>query len=57
MAAEGLVDLAIATEAVEQLPQLVTLPAYRWNRCVLVPDGHPLDRTATPTLEELARIR
>jgi len=55
MAAEGLVDLAIATEAVEQQPQLVTLPAYRWNRCVLVPPGHPLDRAATPTLEELAR--
>lgn len=55
MAAQGQVDLAIATEAVEQLPELVTLPAYRWNRCVLVPHGHPLDRTAPPTLEELAR--
>jgi LysR family transcriptional regulator, cys regulon transcriptional activator len=33
----------------------VTLPCYTWNRCVLVPKGHPLAKEKTVTLEALAR--
>lgn len=41
-AAEGAVDFAIATEAMEHFEQLVMLPCYHWNRSVLVPPKHPL---------------
>ena len=42
LAAEGGVDFAIATEAMEHFEQLVMLPCYHWNRSVLVPPKHPL---------------
>jgi LysR family cys regulon transcriptional activator len=41
-AAEGAVDFAIATEALEHFEQLVMLPCYHWNRSVLAPPKHPL---------------
>ena len=49
------VDLGIATEALADVPELVTLPCYTWNRCVLVPKGHPLAKVKPLTLEALAR--
>ena len=49
------VDVGIATEALADLPELVTLPCYTWNRCVLVPKGHPLAKLRTLTLEALAK--
>ncbi len=42
MAANGTVDFAIATEAMELFSDLVMMPCYRWNRCILVPRDHPL---------------
>ena len=42
MAAGGEVDFAVATEAMEHFDELVMLPCYHWNRCVLVPPGHAL---------------
>ena len=54
-AASGEVDLGIATEAVTLRDELVTLPCYRWNRCVLVPRGHPLANGVPLTLEAIAR--
>jgi len=53
--AGGEVDVGIATEALEEYPELVTLPCYRWNRCVIVPKGHALSRQKPLTLEALAR--
>jgi LysR family transcriptional regulator, cys regulon transcriptional activator len=53
--ARGDADLGIATEAVAMNPDLVTLPCYRWNRCVLVPRDHPLTKSKPLTLAELAR--
>jgi len=53
--ARGDVDVGIATEALASFPELVTLPCYQWNRCVLVPRGHPLARSAPLTLGALAR--
>jgi len=53
--ARGEVDVGIATEALATLPELVTLPCYQWNRCVLVPRGHPLAKAAPLTLAALAR--
>ncbi len=54
MAADGTVDFAIATEAMEHFSDLVMMPCYRWNRCVLVPRNHPLARAGELTLEEVA---
>ena len=49
------VDVGIATEALADYPGLVSLPRYTWNRCVLVPKGHPLGKVRPLTLEALAR--
>ncbi len=54
MAADGAVDFAIATEGLEAFPELVTMPCYRWNRCVVVPAEHPLAKAGKLTLEQLA---
>ena len=54
--ANGDVDLGIATEALADFADLVSLPCYTWNRCVLVPKGHPLAKIKGKlTLEALAR--
>jgi len=50
----GVADVGIATEALATYPDLVTLPCYRWNRCVLVPRGHPLSKVQPLTLAALA---
>jgi LysR family cys regulon transcriptional activator len=54
MAAEGLVDFAIATEGLELFGDLVMMPCYNWNRCILVPKGHPLANVDKLTLELVA---
>jgi len=50
----GEADLAIATEAIAERPELVSLPCYQWNRCVVVPPRHPLLKAKPLTLEALA---
>ena len=54
LAADGTVEFAIATEALELFSDLVMMPCYRWNRCVLVPRDHPLAQVSRLTLEEVA---
>lgn len=54
MAASGATDFAIATEAMELYNDLVMMPCYRWNRCVLVKKDHPLAKSEKLTIEELA---
>ena len=59
LAATGAVDFAIATEGLEHFADLVMMPCYSWNRCVVVPREHPLiERVARHgplTLEDIAR--
>ena len=55
MASRGMVDIAIATEALELYENLVMLPCYQWNRCILVKKDHPLVATRKPTLHEIAK--
>src|SRR5262245_49670838 len=50
MTLSGQADLAIATEALALYEQLVMLPCYEWNRCVVVPPDHPLLRITQLTL-------
>lgn len=51
----GKADLAIATEAIELYEDLVMMPCYQWNRCVLAPPGHPLLEQKPLTLEAIAQ--
>ena len=53
--ARGEVDVGIATEALKDYSDLATLPCYQWNRCVLVPNGHPLANAAPLTLEAIVQ--
>jgi len=55
MAADGTVDFAIATEAMSHFSDLIMMPCYRWNRSVVVPEGHPLTELPELTLEALAQ--
>ena len=54
-AADGTVDFAIATEALELFSDLIMMPCYRWNRCILVPRNHPLATIDQVTLEQVAK--
>lgn len=55
MAADGEVDFAIATEGLEEFPELITMPCYSWNRCVVVPRDHPLAQVDKLDLATLAQ--
>jgi LysR family cys regulon transcriptional activator len=55
MVLRGEAEFAIATEQIAEYPELVSLPCYRWNRCVVVPARHPLARVKPLTLEAVAR--
>jgi LysR family cys regulon transcriptional activator len=55
MLISGEADVGIATEALTQFEQLVTLPCYQWTHSVVVPPGHALLDGQPLTLERLAR--
>ena len=52
----GDADLGVATEMISVYPELVSLPVYQWNRCVVVPARHPLLKAKPLTLERLAEF-
>ncbi|MGH7122818.1 MAG: HTH-type transcriptional regulator CysB [Stellaceae bacterium] len=49
----GEADFCVATEAISLYPELVSLPVYQWNRCVVVRPRHPLLKKTPLTLEAL----
>lgn len=59
MAVTGEAEFAIATEALSQYPDLLALPVFRWNRCIVVPRNHLLakysDDPKKLTLEDIAQ--
>jgi len=55
MAVDGSVDFAIATEALELFSDLVMMPCYRWNRCVIVPADHPLASVSRLSIDDVAQ--
>jgi LysR family cys regulon transcriptional activator len=55
MVVAGETDVAIATEALDEYAELVTVPCYRWHHCVVVPTGHPLAKVKPLTLEAIAQ--
>ncbi|GGB95022.1 hypothetical protein GCM10007205_00330 [Oxalicibacterium flavum] len=47
-------DLAIATESIANIDGLISMPCYQWEHQVVVPPEHPLLKSRSITLEELA---
>ena len=55
MVLEGSADIAIATEAIADYDELVMLPCYQWNRCIVAAPRHPILQEKPLTLEAIAR--
>jgi LysR family transcriptional regulator, cys regulon transcriptional activator len=55
MVLRGEADFAVATEQIAEFSELVSLPCYQWNRCVVVPARHALARMKPLTLEAIAK--
>ena len=51
----GEADVAIATEAIEFFHELVMLPCYQWNRCIITPPEHPLLSLRRISLEAIVK--
>jgi LysR family cys regulon transcriptional activator len=51
----GEADIGIATEALDQYPQLITLPVRQWSHCVIAPLGHPVLQSQPLSLHELVK--
>lgn len=60
MLRDGEADIGIATEALAEFDDLVTLPCYRWTHAVVVPKNHVLAHEAaqgeTLSLQRLAQF-
>jgi LysR family cys regulon transcriptional activator len=54
MAANGAVDFAIATEAMEHFEDLVMMPCYHWDRAVIVRRDNPLAELPEISLADVA---
>lgn len=54
LVAANRVDFAIATGSRQLFPGLVLLPCFRWDRIILVPNGHPLTTVKQLSLSVLA---
>lgn len=50
----GRADVGIATEGLDDEPELVSFPFYSWHHAIIVPQGHPLLADPVVTLEALA---
>jgi LysR family cys regulon transcriptional activator len=53
--ASGEADIGIATEAISSYEKILCLPLYRWNRCIVVPHGHPLLADVPLTLKKITQ--
>lgn len=54
LAANNSVDFVIASETIDEFDELITIPAYRWNRYIVIPKGHSLANKKEVTLADLA---
>ena len=56
MVRDEVADIGLATEALADLPELVTLPCYEWRHAVVMPVGHPLAQLERISLEDLGAL-
>ena len=54
MLLDDVADIGVATEALTEYDELITLPCYEWQHVMVVPATHPLAAVERPTLEQLA---
>jgi LysR family transcriptional regulator, cys regulon transcriptional activator len=54
MVMEEVADIGIATEALSDAADLVTLPCYEWQHALVMPAGHRLAQLERVSLEDLA---
>lgn len=54
MLVRGEADIGVATEAVDECPELETHSCFTWEHVVVVPPAHPLLRVRHPTLADIA---
>jgi len=50
----GEADIAVATEGLGGVPDIVTFPCYTWQHALIVPQGHPLTQLSEITLAAIA---
>ena len=55
MLIEEVAEIGIATEAIGEVDELVSLPCYEWHHALVMPAGHPLAQVERISLEDLAR--
>jgi LysR family cys regulon transcriptional activator len=56
MVIEEVADIGLATEALTDRDELVTMPCYEWQHSVVMPAGHPLVQAERISLEDLALL-
>jgi LysR family cys regulon transcriptional activator len=54
MVMDEVAEIGIATEALPDHRELVTLPCYEWQHMLVLPQAHPLAKKDRITLEDLA---
>jgi LysR family cys regulon transcriptional activator len=54
MVTQDTADIGIATESLQNYPDLVTLPCYEWQHVLVIPSDHALLKIPDITLEDLA---
>jgi len=54
MVVSGAADIAIATEGMDEFEDIVVLPCYQWNHCLVAPPGLPILREEPLTLQAIA---
>ncbi|MEI6801684.1 MAG: CysB family HTH-type transcriptional regulator [Burkholderiales bacterium] len=54
MVIDEVAEIGIATESLADYPELVTLPCYEWQHCLVLPADHALARKDRITLEDVA---
>ena len=55
MLLDEVAEIGMATESLQNYPELVTLPCYEWQHMLVLPKDHALVSKAHLTLEELAQ--
>ncbi|MDO9612281.1 MAG: CysB family HTH-type transcriptional regulator, partial [Serpentinimonas sp.] len=56
MLLDDVADIGIATEALSEHEQLITLPCYDWQHTLVLPVGHPLQERERIALEDLVQV-
>jgi LysR family cys regulon transcriptional activator len=54
MLMEEVAEIGIATEAIGDVDELVSLPCYEWQHALVMPANHPLAQVERISLEDLA---